>query len=124
MIPPCSFVSSVYWASPSARRARSFESRRLEQLGLPRALDVELTHVRDVEDATVAAHGEVLGDHAVVLHGHLPAGEGNHAGSERDVTVVQGRPLESAYHDDHALAGLMAECGARTRGESTAVLVG
>ncbi len=65
----------------------------LEQLGLPRAFDVELSHVRNVEDSTFAADGKVLGDHAVVLDGHLPAGEGNHAGTERDVAVVQGRLL-------------------------------
>ena len=76
----------------------------LEQLGLPRALDVELPHVRDVEDAAVAAHGKVLGDHALVLHGHLPAGEGNHACTERDMAVVQGRPFETGNAHGATLA--------------------
>ena len=31
--------------------------------------------MRDVEDARVGAHRPVLGDHALVLHGHLPARE-------------------------------------------------
>ena len=50
--------------------------QRLEQLVRVRALDVELAHVRDVEDAAVAADGPVLGDDALVLDRHLPAGEG------------------------------------------------
>ena len=76
----------------------------LQQLGLPRALDVELPHVRDVKDATVAAHGKVLGDHALVLHGHLPAGEGNQACTERDMAVVEGRPFETGNAHGATLA--------------------
>ena len=34
---------------------------------------MELAHVRDVEDAAVAAHRTVLRDDALVLDGHLPA---------------------------------------------------
>ena len=67
----------------------------LQQLGLLRPLDVELAHVGDVEDAAVAPDGEVLGDHALVLDGHLPAGERHHAGAERDVSVVQRRRPET-----------------------------
>ncbi len=75
-IPPRSFVSSVYCASPSPSRV---EVVREHAPGGSRkrtvALDVELAHVRDVEDAARAPHGEVLRDDALVLHGHLPAGE-------------------------------------------------
>ena len=49
--------------------------QRLKQLVRVRALDVELAHVRDVEDAAVGAHRPVLRDDALVLDGHLPAGE-------------------------------------------------
>ena len=63
----------------------------LQQLGLRRPLDMDLAHVGDVEDATVAADGEVLGDDAVVLHGHLPACERHHARAERDVAIVERR---------------------------------
>ena len=76
MIPPRSFVSSVYCASPSPIRSRSFESSDWSSSVRPRALDLELAHVRDVEDAAVVADREVLGDHALVLDGHVPAGNG------------------------------------------------
>ena len=75
MIPPRSLVSSVYCASPGAIRPRSFESSDCEELRGARPLDLELAHVGDVEDAAVAAHRAVLGDDALVLHRHLPAGE-------------------------------------------------
>src|SRR5581483_11952196 len=39
----------------------------LQELVRTGPLDVELAHVRDVEDAGVAAHGPVLLDHAGVL---------------------------------------------------------
>ena len=67
----------------------------LQELELRRALDVELAHVRDVEDAAVAPDGEMLGDHALVLDGHLPAGERHHAGAEGDVAIVQRRASQS-----------------------------
>ena len=97
MIPPRSFVSSVYCASPGSIRPRSFESSRLEQLARPRPLDLELAHVRDVERAGVLAHCAVLRDHALVLDGHLPAGERHHARAERDVAVVQRRAAERLH---------------------------
>ena len=56
-----------------------------------RPLDLDLAHVRDVEDAGVGANGAVLLDDALVLDGHLPAGERNHPCPERDVPVVQRR---------------------------------
>jgi hypothetical protein len=54
-------------------------------------LHLELAHVRDVEDAAVAADGAVLGNDTFVLNGHLPARERNHAGSESDVPLEQRR---------------------------------
>jgi hypothetical protein len=71
---------------------------RLQQLVRPRPLDLELAHVRDVEDARVRADGAVLGDDAGVLDRHLPAGEGNHARAELDVSVVERRVLEGLGH--------------------------
>ena len=67
----------------------------LQELCLPRSLDVDLAHVGDIEDATVAPNGEMLGNHAFVLHRHLPTGERHHAGTERDVAVVQRRASQS-----------------------------
>ena len=62
-----------------------------------RALDPELAHVGDVEDPAVLAHRSMLRDDALVLHGHLPAGEGNHAGAERDVALVERRPEQGLH---------------------------
>jgi len=39
------------------------------------AADVDPAHVADVKDPPVAAHGFVLGDDALILDRHLPAGE-------------------------------------------------
>ena len=96
-MPPSSFVSSVYCASPGASRSTSFERSALQEVPSRRALDLDLAHVRDVEDAGVAADGPVLGDHALVLHGHLPARERDHARAERDVAIVERRPAERLH---------------------------
>src|SRR5919198_768716 len=72
--------------------------RRLEQLRRAWALDLELAHVRDVEDAGVAADGPMLGNHAFVLDRHLPARERHHPRAEGDVASVERRPLERLGH--------------------------
>jgi hypothetical protein len=54
------------------------------------ALDVELAHVGEVEDAHVLAYAAVLGKDAAVLDGHFPTGEVHHAGAEREVRTVEG----------------------------------
>ena len=96
-MPPSSFVSSVYWASPSAEPVEVVREERLQELARRRPLDVELAHVRDVEDAAVLAHGAVLRDDALVLHGHLPAGEGHHARACREVALVERRPQKRLH---------------------------
>ena len=63
-----------------------------------RAVDVDLPHVRDVECAGVAPDGLVLGDHALVLHGHLVTRERHHARTERDVARIQRRAQERRFH--------------------------
>ena len=70
----------------------------LQEGGRLRPLDLDLAHVRDVEDAGVRADGLVLLDDALVLDGHLPAGERNHPSPERNVPVVQRRSQESLGH--------------------------
>jgi hypothetical protein len=72
--------------------------RRLQQLGGARTFDFELAHVGDVENAAVIAHGLVLADDTRVLHRHLPAGERNHARTERNVTVVERRSQQRLGH--------------------------
>ena len=88
-MPPLSFVSSVYCASPSASFARSFESADCSSSVGGRPLDVELAHVRDVEDTDSLRDREMLGDHALVLDGHLPPGEGDEARAGGDVAIVE-----------------------------------
>ena len=72
--------------------------RALQQLVGTRPLHLELAHVRDVEDAGVRPDGPVLGDDALVLHGHLPAGERHHPRAELDVPVVQRRVQKRRGH--------------------------
>ena len=71
--------------------------RRLAAARGRSALDLELAHVRDVEDARVGAHRHVLGDDTLVLDGHLPAGERHHPRPERDVPVVERRPAKRLH---------------------------
>ena len=79
----------------------------------PRPLDLELAHVRDVEDAGVAAHGAVLGDHALVLHGHLPAGERDQPRAERDVPLVERRSAQRLHDAPDATAGWFGRVASR-----------
>ena len=71
---------------------------RLEELLRRRSVDMDLAHVRDVEGAGIQTNGPVLGNHALVLHGHLVAGEGNHARTERHVALEERRAQERRVH--------------------------
>ena len=51
-----------------------------------------------VFETEFAPDGEMLGDHAFVLDGHLPAGERHHPGAERDVAVMQRRASQALAH--------------------------
>ena len=72
----------------------------LEELPRLRPLDLELAHVRDVEDAGVGPDRLVLGDHALVLHRHLPAGERHEPRAGFDVLLVEGRAPECLHCRD------------------------
>ncbi len=63
----------------------------LDERDRPGAADLELAHVRDVEDPGVPAHRAVLRDDPLVLHRHLPAGKGDHPCSRGHVAVVERR---------------------------------
>ena len=102
MIPPRSFVRSVYCASPYSDLVEVVREQPLQQLLRARAFDLELAHVRDVEDAGVGPHRAVLGDHALVLDGHLPARERDEPRPERGVPVVE-RRAEQRLHADSIL---------------------
>src|SRR5690606_32623185 len=59
---------------------------RLQRAG---ALEEHLTHVGDVEESCRLAHREVLGDAALVLDRHVPAGEIHHPGTQLAVDMIQ-----------------------------------
>ena len=65
--------------------------------------DLDLAHVRDVEDPGVGADRPVLLDHPLVLDGHLPAGERDHPRAECDVAVVERRLLQGLRHAETIL---------------------
>ena len=54
--------------------------------------------MRDVEDAAVRADRAMLGDDAVVLDWHVPAGEGDHPRAEGDVPLEEWGPLKRLRH--------------------------
>jgi hypothetical protein len=62
------------------------------------AAQLDLTHVRDVEEARALAHGFVLLLDRGVLHGHLVSREGNEAGTEALVGRVERGPPELVGH--------------------------
>src|SRR5207302_5408866 len=81
-----------------------------------RALDLDLSHVRDVEYAGVGAHCTMLLDHALVLDGHLPAGERNHARAEGDVAVVERRLQQCLRHAETILVSALRPAFSPKRG--------
>ena len=56
--------------------------------------NLDLAHVRHVEQARRGAHGQVFGRDARILDRHVPAAKRNHAGAKRHVRVVQRGFLE------------------------------
>ena len=79
---------------PRADPVEVVGQRRLRKPHRPRTAQLELSHVRHVEDARVAAHRQVLRDDALVLHRHLPARKGNDPRAGRKVAVVEGCPAQ------------------------------
>ena len=75
-------------------------------------LEPARTHVADVEQARVGPGPLVLGQHAAagarILHGHVVAGEGDHAAAALQVRGVERRALEDFGH------GCNPGCGAST----------
>ena len=74
--------------------ATSLHVRRWTTSKAPSALDADLAHVRDVEEAGPLADGDVLLREARVLDGHLPAAERDDLAAESLVSVEERRALE------------------------------
>ncbi len=98
MIPPRSFVRSVYCACAGLELVDVVRERALQEVARARPFDLELAHVRHVEDTRVRPHRAVLRDDALVLHRHLPARERHHARAELDVPVVERRVQKRRGH--------------------------
>ena len=64
--------------------------RGCERGGRLRAANVQLAHVREVEQADVRPDRDVLVDDAPVADRHLPAAEGREPGTRLDVPLVEG----------------------------------
>ena len=79
----------------------------LEEVERARTGRLDLAHVRDVEHAAAGAHGEVLGDDALVGHGHLPARERDQLRPRREMAIVKRGALEGGrrVHARQATAG-------------------
>jgi hypothetical protein len=73
-------------------------------------VQVDLPHVRDVEEPRVLAHRAMLGQDPRVLHRHLEAGELDQARAEGAVAVVEGRAAEAGGAGRQA-AALVPEPG-------------
>jgi hypothetical protein len=72
----------------------------LQDVASRRSLDLELAHVRDVEDPRVRAHRTMLRDHALVLDGHLPAGEPHQLRAGGEVARVERRAAQGLHAAD------------------------
>ncbi len=78
-------------AHPAWREALQIAwNQRLKGARRRSAEEPDLAHMRDIEEAGVGAGMEMLGDDARgVLHRHLIAGKGDHAGAQRAVQIVK-----------------------------------
>ena len=91
MIPPRSFVSSVYCAWPVSSRSRSFESSPCSSSCArgPSTSSSPMCETSKTPASVRTARCSWITP--VVLHRHLPARERHHPRTERDVPVVERR---------------------------------
>ena len=68
------------------------------------AVDFDLAHVADIEEADGAAHGVVLIDDAGVLDGHVPPAEIHHSGSQGSMNGMERSGFERG-RGGHASSG-------------------
>src|SRR5205823_4874944 len=74
----------------------------LEERLRVRARSLDLAHVRDVEEAGLRAHRDVLLADALVLHRHLPAGEGHELRAEGAMALEKRGTTKSLRGGGHA----------------------
>ena len=87
--PPPGVQSIVYLARPICEALHSGDDGGVEPGRGIGATNRDLAHVGDVEEPRRSAHREVLGHVPRVAHRHVPAGEVDQGGAERDVLVVK-----------------------------------
>jgi|GEM_PF-6905431 len=83
-------------AGDEAEDVRRYQClKRAGDAGMVRADEGELAHVRHIEQPGRFAGMLMLGNDALgILHRHVVAGKGHHAGAERHVSAVQRRMPE------------------------------
>ena len=62
------------------------------------AADFDLAHVAHVEQPGLAAHREVLLDHALVLHRHFPAGKFHHFRARAPMRGIKRSSFAPLHH--------------------------
>ena len=93
---PSGVVSAEYLNLPDLQLRRVVAGDVLHGVEGAGAGNLDLAHVRDVEQTGCGPHGHVLGRDAGVLHRHVPSAEGHHPGAQGDVGGVQGCLLEGS----------------------------
>ena len=83
---------------PDVELRHVVREQRLKQVKRLHSLDLELAHVRDVEDPAVGPDGAMLGNDAVVLNRHVPAGERHHPGAKGEMPLEERRSLKRLCH--------------------------
>ena len=89
MIPPSSSSSSEYLGFMSAAALKSPGMQRLERRVDVAAVDQQLAHVADIEQAGIFAGPQMLGHDAFILDRHLIAGERHHPPALRAMPRVE-----------------------------------
>ncbi len=74
---------------PDGKSGRVIAGDFLQESEGMRTLQLDLSHVADVEQAGGSTHGHVLGGNAAVLHRHIPPAEIHHLGFQRAVDGIQ-----------------------------------
>ena len=85
--------------APDGERRRVRDQRAGKRRCRPRALDEQLAHVREVEQADPLADRAMLLEDRRVLDRHPPAGELDHPGAEAGVPVGQRRVVDGLRLD-------------------------